>query len=181
MKYLIVIPDGSADNPIPSLGGMTPLEAADIPTMDMLASKGEIGTVRTVPEGISPGSDSANLSVMGYDPRKYLTGRSPLEAAAIGVDMLSTDISFRGNPENPVPNAFESASFAAKFAAMVCAENFFELKRSLSLSEKNLSVNAFPEGELSIFSILSISTRSSPSPYMFISSDPVSLCAFRTV
>lgn len=97
MKYLIVIPDGSADNPIPSLGGMTPLEAADIPTIDMLASKGEIGTVRTVPEGISPGSDSANLSVMGYDPRKYLTGRSPLEAAAIGVDMLGTDISFRAN------------------------------------------------------------------------------------
>ena len=91
---MIVIPDGSADNPIPSLGGMTPLEAADIPTIDMLASKGEIGTVRTVPEGISPGSDSANLSVMGYDPRKYLTGRSPLEAAAIGVDMLGTDISF---------------------------------------------------------------------------------------
>ena len=83
--------------PIPSLGGMTPLEAADIPTIDMLASKGEIGTVRTVPEGISPGSDSANLSVMGYDPRKYLTGRSPLEAAAIGVDMLGTDISFRAN------------------------------------------------------------------------------------
>lgn len=97
MKYLIVVPDGSADDPIDSLGGKTPLEAADIPTMDMLASKGEIGTVRTVPEGISPGSDSANLSVMGYDPRKYLTGRSPLEAAAIGVDMLDADISFRAN------------------------------------------------------------------------------------
>lgn len=97
MKYLIVVPDGSADDPIDSLGGKTPLEAASLPTMDMLASKGEIGTVRTVPEGISPGSDSANLSVMGYDPRIYLTGRSPLEAAAIGVDMLDTDISFRAN------------------------------------------------------------------------------------
>ncbi len=97
MKYLIVIPDGSADDPIDSMGGKTPLEAADIPVMDMLASKGEIGTVKTVPEGISPGSDSANLSVMGYDPRIYLTGRSPLEAAAIGVDMSSTDISFRAN------------------------------------------------------------------------------------
>ena len=61
MKYLIVVPDGSADNPIAELGGKTPLEAAKLPTMDMLASKGEIGTVRTVPEGISPGSDSANL------------------------------------------------------------------------------------------------------------------------
>ena len=97
MKYLIVVPDGSADNPIAELGGKTPLEAANLPTMDMLASKGEIGTVRTVPEGISPGSDSANLSVMGYDPRRYLTGRSPLEAAAIGVDMLDTDVSFRAN------------------------------------------------------------------------------------
>ena len=97
MKYLIVVPDGSADNPIAELGGKTPLEAAKLPTMDMLASKGEIGTVRTVPEGISPGSDSANLSVMGYDPRRYLTGRSPLEAAAIGVDMLDTDVSFRAN------------------------------------------------------------------------------------
>ena len=97
MKYLIVVPDGSADNPIAELGGKTPLEVAKLPTMDMLASKGEIGTVRTVPEGISPGSDSANLSVMGYDPRRYLTGRSPLEAAAIGVDMLDTDVSFRAN------------------------------------------------------------------------------------
>lgn len=97
MKYLIVVPDGSADDPIDSLGGKTPLEAANLPTMDMLASKGKIGTVRTVPDGVSPGSDSANLSVMGYDPRIYLTGRSPLEAAAIGVDMLDTDISFRAN------------------------------------------------------------------------------------
>ncbi len=97
MKYLIVVPDGSADEPIDSLGGRTPLEAANIPTMDMLAARGRIGTVRTVPEGVGPGSDSANLSVMGYDPRIYLTGRSPLEAAAIGVDMLDTDISFRAN------------------------------------------------------------------------------------
>lgn len=97
MKYLIVVPDGSADEPIDSLGGRTPLEAANIPTMDMLAARGRIGTVRTVPEGVGPGSDSANLSVMGYDPRIYLTGRSPLEAAAIGVDMSDTDISFRAN------------------------------------------------------------------------------------
>ena len=97
MKYLIVVPDGSADDPIDSLGGRTPLEAADLSTIDMLASKGEIGFCKTVPDGISPGSDSANLSVMGYDPRKYLTGRSPLEAAAIGVDMSDDDISFRVN------------------------------------------------------------------------------------
>ena len=87
MKYLIVVPDGSADNPIDSLGGKTPLEAADLPSINGLAARGEVGSARTVPEGISPGSDSANLSVMGYDPAVYLTGRSPLEAASIGIDM----------------------------------------------------------------------------------------------
>lgn len=97
MKYLIVVPDGSADNPIESLGGRTPLEAADLPCINGLAARGEIGSARTVPEGISPGSDSANLSVMGYDPRKYLTGRSPLEAASIGLEMSDSDISFRVN------------------------------------------------------------------------------------
>ena len=97
MKYLIVVPDGSADNPVESLGGKTPLEAADLPCINGLAAKGEIGSVRTVPEGIGPGSDSANLSVMGYDPRKYLTGRSPLEAASIGLKMSDSDISFRAN------------------------------------------------------------------------------------
>lgn len=97
MKYLIVVPDGAADDPIPSLGNKTPLEVADLPTFDELASKGEVGTCRTVPEGISPGSDSANLSVMGYDPRVYLTGRSPLEAGALGVDMKDVDESFRVN------------------------------------------------------------------------------------
>lgn len=97
MKYLIVVPDGSADNPIESLGGKTPLEAAELPCIDSLAARGEIGTVKTVPEGISPGSDSANLSVMGYDPARYLTGRSPLEAASIGLEMTDSDISFRAN------------------------------------------------------------------------------------
>ena len=97
MKYRIVVPDGAADDQIGSLGGKTPLEMANIPMFDELASKGEIGTCRTVPEGISPGSDSANLSVMGYDPRVYLTGRSPLEAGALGIDMKEVDESFRVN------------------------------------------------------------------------------------
>lgn len=97
MKYLIVVPDGSADNDLESLGGKTPLEAADTSCIDILASKGEIGSCITVPKGISPGSDSANLSVMGYDPHKYLTGRSPLEAGSIGIEMADDDISFRAN------------------------------------------------------------------------------------
>ena len=97
MKYLIVVPDGSADDPIESLGGRTPLEAAELPCIDWLAARGETGSCRTVPEGISPGSDCANLAVMGYDPRRYLTGRSPLEAGSIGIDMGDDDISFRVN------------------------------------------------------------------------------------
>ena len=97
MKYLIAVPDGAGDDFIYSLGGKTPLEVANLPTFDELASKGQVGTCRTVPEGISPGSDSANLSVMGYDPRVYLTGRSPLEAGALGIDMKEVDESFRVN------------------------------------------------------------------------------------
>lgn len=86
-----------ADEPVESLGGKTPLEAAHTPGMDGLAGKSEIGMVRTVPEGMSPGSDTANLSVIGYDPRKYYSGRSPLEALSIGADMTEDDVSFRCN------------------------------------------------------------------------------------
>lgn len=97
MKYLILVPDGAGDNDIESLGGMTPLEVAKIPNMDSLGARGEVGSVATIPPGIAPGSDAANLSVMGYDPTVYLTGRSPLEAASIGIDMKDTDVAFRTN------------------------------------------------------------------------------------
>ncbi len=97
MKYIIVLGDGMADEPIEMLGGKTPLEYADTPTMDMISSKSEIGIVHTIPDGMKPGSDTANLSVMGYDPEKYYSGRSPLEALSIGVDMKDTDIALRCN------------------------------------------------------------------------------------
>ncbi len=97
MKYVIVLGDGMADEPIEELGGRTPLEAADTPMMDQLAKVSEIGEACNVPKGMSPGSDTANLSVMGYDPQKYYTGRSPLEALSIGVDMKETDVSLRCN------------------------------------------------------------------------------------
>lgn len=87
MKYVVILGDGMADEPIARLDGKTPLEYADTPAMDELARVSEIGMVRTIPEGMSPGSDTANLSVMGYDPKIYYTGRSPLEALSIGVDM----------------------------------------------------------------------------------------------
>lgn len=97
MKYIIVLGDGMADEPIESLGNQTPLEAAVTPVMDELASKSEIGLVHTIPEGMKPGSDTANLSVMGYDPKQYYTGRSPLEALSIGVPMKDTDVALRCN------------------------------------------------------------------------------------
>lgn len=97
MKYLVILGDGMADRPIDSLGGKTPLAYADTPEMDELASKGEIGMVHTIPDGMKPGSDTANLSVLGYNPRKFYSGRSPLEALSIGVPMKDTDIALRCN------------------------------------------------------------------------------------
>lgn len=97
MKYIVVLCDGMADEPLEELGGRTPLEAARTVNMDSLAKVSEIGMVRTVPAGMAPGSDTANLSVIGYDPKEYYTGRSPLEALSIGADMAPDDVSFRCN------------------------------------------------------------------------------------
>lgn len=97
MKYLIVLADGAGGEPIEALGGKTTLEAADMKYTKELAAKGQVGMVQTIPTGCAPGSDAGNLSVMGYDPAVYLTGRSPLEAASIGIDMEDTDVSFRVN------------------------------------------------------------------------------------
>ena len=97
MKYLVILGDGMADYPLEELGNKTPLEYANTPMMDSLAQKGEMGLVHTIPEGMSPGSDTANLSVLGYNPKKYYSGRSPLEALSIGVPMKETDVSLRCN------------------------------------------------------------------------------------
>ena len=97
MKYIIVLGDGMADEPIEVLGGKTPLQVADKKAMDELAKNAESGLAYMVPEGMSPGSDTANLSVSGYNPKIYYTGRSPLEALSIGVDMKPTDVSLRCN------------------------------------------------------------------------------------
>lgn len=108
MKYVIVLGDGMSDEPIDALGGKTPLEAANTPAMDALASMGELGMVQNVPASMAPGSDVANLSVLGYDPGLYYTGRSPLEALSVGVRMEPDDIVFRCNlvtltEEEPYP------------------------------------------------------------------------------
>ena len=97
MKYIVVLCDGAADVPVEELGGKTPLEYANKPNIDKLASLGEMGMVRTVPGNLPPGSDVANLAVFGYDPMKYYTGRSPLEAMSMGVNLELTDTTFRAN------------------------------------------------------------------------------------
>jgi 2,3-bisphosphoglycerate-independent phosphoglycerate mutase len=97
MKYIVVLGDGMADNPIEELGNKTILDCACKPNMDEMAAQGELGMVKTVQDGMKPGSDVANLSVMGYDSRKYYSGRSPLEAASMGVPMKDTDVTFRCN------------------------------------------------------------------------------------
>lgn len=97
MKYIVVLGDGMADYPIPALANKTPLQAANKPTIDSLAKHAQVGLCQTVPEGFKPGSDVANLSVMGYDPHECYTGRSPLEAVSIGIDLKDTNVTLRCN------------------------------------------------------------------------------------
>ena len=97
MKYVVILGDGMADHPVDELGGKTPLQVANKPNIDRLSRLGELGLVKTVPEGMKPGSDVANLAVMGYDPQKCYTGRSPLEALSMGVKMADDDLAVRCN------------------------------------------------------------------------------------
>ena len=97
MKYAIILGDGMADYPIQALGGKTPLSAANKPFLNKIAIKSLVGLVKTVPDGMKPGSDVANLSVLGYEPNKNYTGRSPLEAASIGINLSDTDVTLRAN------------------------------------------------------------------------------------
>ncbi|MBF0565863.1 MAG: cofactor-independent phosphoglycerate mutase [Nitrospirae bacterium] len=97
MKFLVLIGDGMADRPLEALGGLTPLQMANTPNMDRLASESLVGSVLTVPEGLPPGSDVANLSILGYDPRLYYSGRAPLEAASMGLSLQPQDVAFRCN------------------------------------------------------------------------------------
>jgi len=96
-KYVVVLYDGMADYPVPALDGKTPMMCAKKPNMDYLAQRSEVGLIKTVADGLKPGSDVANMSVMGFDPMKFYTGRSPLEAASIGIDMKPSDVSLRCN------------------------------------------------------------------------------------
>ncbi|MFY9176154.1 MAG: cofactor-independent phosphoglycerate mutase [Caldicoprobacterales bacterium] len=97
MKYIVILGDGMADIPVPELGNKTPLQYANKPNMNSLAQKGEMGLVKTIPQGMHPGSDIANISTMGFDPSLYYTGRSPLEAVSMGIQLKDTDVTLRCN------------------------------------------------------------------------------------
>lgn len=97
MKYIVLVADGMADYPIAELGNRTPLEAARTPNMDYIARQGRLGRVKTIPDNMSPASDVANISILGYDPKRYYTGRGPLEAANLGIEMDHDDVAFRCN------------------------------------------------------------------------------------
>jgi 2,3-bisphosphoglycerate-independent phosphoglycerate mutase len=140
MKYVILIGDGMADEPLASLGGKTPLQYASTPNMDFVAAYGEIGVAGTVPAGFPPGSDVANLSVFGYDPRLYYTGRSPLEAASIGIDLDSNDLTFRCNlvtlsEENSYENKTMVDYSADEITTKESAKVIEEVKARLESSE----------------------------------------------
>lgn len=141
MKYIVILGDGMADEPIEQLGGKTPLSFADTPNMDRLSKLSEIGIVHTIPEGMKPGSDTANLSVLGYDPRKYYSGRSPLEALSIGVPMKDTDIALRCNivtlSEEDVP--FEERTIIDHSSSEISTEDCSVLLKAVADELQNES------------------------------------------
>jgi 2,3-bisphosphoglycerate-independent phosphoglycerate mutase len=137
MKYLLILGDGMADEPVPELGGKTPLEAAYTPNMDYIAAKGKCGMLKTVPDGMTPGSDVANMSILGYDPAEYYTGRGALEALSMGVPFPDTDMAYRCNLvtiENAAMKDFSTGHISSDEGAALFA----------SLQEKLQDVRLYP-------------------------------------
>lgn len=138
-KYIVVLGDGMADEPIEELGGKTPLAFAETPALDRLSKRGEIGLVHTIPEGMKPGSDTANLSVLGYDPKLYYSGRSPLEALSIGVPMKDTDVALRCNivtlSEEEVP--FEEQTIIDHSSGEISTEDCAQLLEAVKKELEN--------------------------------------------
>lgn len=139
MKYIIVLSDGMAGEPLEELNGKTTLEAANTPIWDRLSKTAEIGLAHMVPEGMAPGSDTANLSVVGYDPKVYYTGRSPLEALSIGVDMKDTDIAIRCNVVtlSEEEDAYEKRKMIDHSAGEITTEEADELLKALKTVFEN--------------------------------------------
>lgn len=141
MKYLVVLYDGMADYPVEELGNKTPLEAAVCPNMDKLAKTALVGTIKTVADGLKPGSDVANLSVLGYNPSDCYTGRSPLEAGSIGIDMKDTDVSLRCN----LVTLSDEPEYADKTILDYCADDISteEAAKLVEYLAENLNSDEF--------------------------------------
>lgn len=137
MKYVVILGDGMADYPNEALGGKTPLEVANKPNIDKLCEYGEIGLVKTVPDNLKPGSDVANLSMMGYAPDKYYSGRSPLEALSMGIDLKDTDIAIRCNLVTLSDEADYSEKTMLDYSAGEISTE--EAKELIDCVQKNLS------------------------------------------
>lgn len=145
MKYLVLLGDGMADYPLPELGNKTPLEAARLPNINSLAKNGKVGLVRTIPSGMPKGSDVANLSVLGYDPRKYYTGRAPIEAASMGVSLGSEDVAYRCNLVSLSGDANLSACTMEDYSAgHISTPEAREIILALDKALGNASFNFYP-------------------------------------
>lgn len=145
MKYLVLLCDGMADYPVEELGSLTPMEKAHKPNMDMLAGKGEVGLVKTVADGLKPGSDVANLSVLGYDPARYYSGRSPLEAGSIGIDMKPSDVSFRAN----LVTLSDEAVYEDKTMVDYCSDDISTAEAAILI---DFLKHNFDSGEFTLYS-----------------------------
>lgn len=143
-KYLIIVGDGMGDYPIEELGGMTPLEVAKTPTMDRLASYGKMGLTVTIPEGMPPGSDVANMSLLGCDPRGVLTGRGPLEAAAMGIKLRDEDVAFRCNLVNLSETTGGERIMADYSAGHISTEESHEIVKDLQKATEGLPLRLYP-------------------------------------
>ncbi|MEN6313647.1 MAG: cofactor-independent phosphoglycerate mutase [Clostridiaceae bacterium] len=145
MKYIVVLGDGMADYRVLQLGNRTPLQCAKKPNIDYLAEFGEIGMVKTIPDGIAPGSDAANLSVMGYNPKKYYTGRSPLEAVSMGVELSDTDLAFRCNLVTlDMGGSYESATMLDYSSDEISTAEAAELIKEINKCLGNDEISFYP-------------------------------------
>ena len=145
MKYLIVLTDGASDRPIKELNDKTPLQVSDMPCINELAKHSEVGLVKTIPEGIAPGSDAANLSVMGYDPSIYHTGRSPLEAVSMGIQLAETDVAFRCNLVTlSKDEPYEEKMILDHSSGDISSEEAAELIQSINEAFSNDQIQFYP-------------------------------------
>ncbi len=143
-KYIILVGDGMGDYALEELEGRTPLEVAQTPNLDRLVPKGRLGLVRTVPEGMEPGSDVANMSLLGYDPRQYHTGRGPLEAASMGIHLAGNEVAFRCNLVNLETDASGVISMGDYSSGHITSSESHQIVASLQSAIAGTPLKLYP-------------------------------------